>query len=239
MTPADACLDRGRRRSAASLRNAWSSGKPRVTTTPSTATGRHATMSGFVGGFMLSAATIAGQRREELVEAVGLCAAGADGRLRRRDVGQPRVGLRRAGDGPSRAGAVGPRRSGGRRRRRRGRRPAAASVSDDRLASEWPSVPAARARGRRSVPVAGGGGRFVGVGSWQRRSVPAAGAPASASRPRDAAATGPAPPNRASSSWKRRPPSRRGWVDGGEAPGGRRERGWIVPASAPASLADR
>ncbi len=51
----------GRRRSAASLRNACSSGKPRVTIAPSTATGRQATMSGFVGGCALSCATMAGQ----------------------------------------------------------------------------------------------------------------------------------------------------------------------------------
>ena len=45
----------------ASLRNACSSGKPRVTIAPSTATGRQSMMSGLVGGWALSWATIAGQ----------------------------------------------------------------------------------------------------------------------------------------------------------------------------------
>ena len=53
-----------RLRSATSLRNACSSGKPRVTTLPSTAIGRHATMSGLVGG-LAPRPTIVGQPSRE------------------------------------------------------------------------------------------------------------------------------------------------------------------------------
>src|SRR4051812_14956451 len=49
-----------RRRSAASFKKACSSGKPRVTMGPSTATGRQATMRGFVGGWADRFATTVG-----------------------------------------------------------------------------------------------------------------------------------------------------------------------------------
>src|SRR4051812_48436654 len=49
-----------RRRSAASFKKACSSGKPRVTMGPSTATGRQATMRGFVGGWADRVATTVG-----------------------------------------------------------------------------------------------------------------------------------------------------------------------------------
>src|SRR5450759_2892828 len=53
----------GRRRSATSRRKSWHSGNPSVTTAPSTASGRHASMRGFVGGWRLISATTSGHRR--------------------------------------------------------------------------------------------------------------------------------------------------------------------------------
>ncbi len=90
------------RRSAASLRNACSSGKPRVTMLPSTATGRHLVMSGLVGGFSLSCATMAGQAASSSARA-GSVAGADDGRRLRPDgrlpsgLGQLRHGLVRGG----------------------------------------------------------------------------------------------------------------------------------------------
>src|SRR5450830_432643 len=52
----------GRRRSATSLKKLWASGKPRVTTAPSTPTGRQARISGLVGGLLLITSTISAQR---------------------------------------------------------------------------------------------------------------------------------------------------------------------------------
>src|SRR5450759_5222761 len=52
----------GRRRSATSLKKLWASGKPRVTTAPSTPTGRQATISGLAEGLLLMTSTISAQR---------------------------------------------------------------------------------------------------------------------------------------------------------------------------------
>src|ERR1035437_9958663 len=52
----------GRRRSATSLKKLWASGKPRVTTAPSTPTGRQATISGLAEGLLLITSTISAQR---------------------------------------------------------------------------------------------------------------------------------------------------------------------------------
>src|ERR1035437_9065558 len=51
-----------RRRSATSLKKDCASGNPRVTTAPSTPTGRQARMSGFVGALLLITSTILAQR---------------------------------------------------------------------------------------------------------------------------------------------------------------------------------
>src|SRR5664280_2872013 len=52
----------GRRRSATSLKKLWASGKPRVTTAPSTLTGRQATIRGLAEGLLLMTSTISAQR---------------------------------------------------------------------------------------------------------------------------------------------------------------------------------
>ena len=204
----------GRRRSAASLRNACSSGKPRVTIAPSTATGRQATISGLVGGCALSWATIAGQaarswsssgsrRPGSAARRRGLRAAavGRGGRRRARRA----AARRRCGAG--RGGAAGARRSA-RGGRRRGAGSAAVGVG------------VAAGLGAASGAVAGGSRRRR-LGAWQRRrwrrrrraarrrgvgSWPVAARRAEPASVGTAAGRRRSGANIASSSWKRRPP---------------------------------
>src|SRR6185503_16910701 len=70
-----------RRRSRRSFRNALSSGNPRVTSGPSTVTGRHSTISGLIGGLWLSSATISGHlaRRRSTPPSAGVVGAAAAG----------------------------------------------------------------------------------------------------------------------------------------------------------------
>ena len=222
----------GRRALGDVLEEAWPSGKPRVTTLPSTAIGPAAVMSGLVGGTALEVGhdrpATAGRRRSRSPTP----AAGAV--ERRPGAGSAAAGCRRAVRGAV-DGPAGPRRrrwsAGGPARSR----PAAGG---DRVGGLGPAP--------RRVGGVAAGRRPCGAPARRRRS---AGGRRRAARPRIAsrrrlgagAATGvdrgrrPAPARSASSSWKRRPPdAASARVDRGEASGGRRSS---APAGRPASPA--
>ena len=183
----------GRRRSATSLRNPCSSGKPRVTTLPSTPIGRQAVISGFTARLRsVIVVTTVGPAVAEALEVVagGVAAAPADGSGTRAGRARGHV-------------AACDRRGVGRRLGRRG----------------WGSPEAAAGvHGGRGAGSSGGrglGGAGRGGASRRRRGggrapgVATAPAPARAGRRGGAAAArGPARAGRARS-WRRRPPGPR------------------------------
>ena len=219
---ADARLDRRPPALGCSLRNACSSGKPRVTIAPSTATGRQATISGLVGGWALSWATMAGQAASSCSSS-GSAAAGSSavgGRLRAAASG--RVGRRggRSAVGRGASGAV-----------RRARAASARASSARRVVGVGCGCRCRRGRGCRGLGVAGVAVPRVDrsarrVAPASRRSglgggVPGGVAGSGFAAGRCAAGDGAAEPvgtepaslddgapgaNIASSSWKRRPP---------------------------------